>query len=117
MTSPPDDPSLAERVKHTRPPTDVLRNLLTDLLDAWLDGPNESRTPRGSTYAPSLVMTVMTLTWRATRLDSATSRRTPSSTCSDSQTRSAAGSTHDARDGWLRERLHAVMARAAAIAG
>lgn len=68
MTSPPDGPSIADHVRHSRPPTDVLRKLLTDLLDAWLDVPNESRTPRGSTYTPSLVMTVMTLTAHTHRL-------------------------------------------------
>lgn len=46
----------------------MLRKLLDELLDAWINGPDEARTPHGKKFAPSLVMTASTLAAHAHRL-------------------------------------------------
>ena len=76
MTASSDDLSFADRARRDRPPTDVLCKLLADLLDEWIDQPDESRTPRGPTYGRGLVMTVITLTAHAHRLARAVGSQT-----------------------------------------
>ena len=66
----PPGPTMRPRVvpQRDRPVTDVLRKLLADLVDQWIDGADESWTPRGAAFPASLVVTVIALTAHTHRL-------------------------------------------------